>query len=52
MCIRDSYYAQQNAKLKKYRLGLPAGQEAEAVDVLIKQMEELSCCLLYTSRCV
>ena len=37
------YYAQQNAKLKKYRLGLPAGQEAEAVDVLIKQMEELSC---------
>ena len=26
------YYAQQNAKLKKYRLGLPAGQEAEAVD--------------------
>ena len=37
------YYAQQNAKLKKYRLGLPAGQEAEAVDALIKQMEELSC---------
>ena len=39
----EDYYAQQNAKLKKYRLGLPAGQEAEAVDVLIKQMEELSC---------
>lgn len=38
-----AYYAQQNAKLKKYRLGLPAGQEAEAVDVLIKQLEELSC---------
>ena len=39
----EDYYAQQNAKLKKYRLGLPAGQEAEAVDVLIKQMEEMSC---------
>lgn len=37
------YYTQQNGKLKKYRLGLPDGQEAEAVENLIEQLEELSC---------
>lgn len=34
------YRAQQCGKLKKYRLGLPPGDEAWAVDRLIQQMEE------------
>lgn len=33
------YRAQQCGKLKKYRLGLPPGAEADAVDQLIQQME-------------
>ena len=37
------YYAQQNAKLKKYRLGLAPGAERDAVDELIEKLEELSC---------
>lgn len=38
-----AYFAQQNAKLKKYRLGLAPGAEADAVDALIQQMEERIC---------
>ena len=36
------YYAVQNAKLKKYRLGLPEGEENEAVGKLIAELEHLS----------
>ena len=35
-----AYCAQQNAKLKKYRRGLPPGPEARAVDELIRQLDE------------
>ena len=38
-----AYFAQQNAKLKKYRLGLAPGAERDAVDALIQQMEERIC---------
>ena len=38
-----AYCAQQNAKLKKYRRGLPPGPEADAVDALILELEERSC---------
>lgn len=34
-----SYCAQQRPKLKKYRLGLAPGPEAQAVDALIKRLE-------------
>lgn len=37
-----AYCAQQNAKLKKYRRGLAPGPEAEAVDALIRRLDELS----------
>ena len=37
------YCAQQNIKLKKYRLGLAPGPEAEAVDLLIQELEKRSC---------
>lgn len=35
----EEYRAQQCGKLKKYRLGLSAGPEAEAVDALIAEVE-------------
>lgn len=38
-----AYCAQQNSKLKKYRLGLAPGPEAEAVDLLIQELEKRSC---------
>lgn len=38
-----AYYAQQCAKLKKYRRGLASGSEADAVDALIAELEGLSC---------
>ena len=38
-----AYCAQQNAKLKKYRRGLPPGPEADAVDALVLELEERSC---------
>ena len=34
-----SYCAQQRPKLKKYRLGLAPGPEAQAVDALIERLE-------------
>ena len=34
------YRAQQLGKLKKYRLGLAPGPEADGVDALIREMEE------------
>ena len=37
-----AYCAQQNVKLKKYRRGLPPGPEAEAVDELIRCLEDRS----------
>ena len=36
------YYAVQNAKLKKYRLGLPDGAEKDAVGKLITEMDTLA----------
>lgn len=36
------YYAVQNAKLKKYRLGLPDGAERDAVGKLITEMDTLA----------
>ena len=36
------YYAVQNAKLKKYRLGLPDGAEREAVGELIATLDILA----------
>lgn len=36
------YYASQNAKLKKYRLGLPDGAEREAVGELIAALDTLA----------
>ena len=36
------YYAVQNAKLKKYRLGLPDGAERDAVGELIAEMDTLA----------
>ena len=36
------YYASQNAKLKKYRLGLPDGAERDAVGELIAEMDTLA----------
>lgn len=36
-----AYCAQQYPKLKKYRLGLAPGPEAESVDALIQRLEEL-----------
>ena len=38
-----AYCAQQNIKLKKYRLGLAPGAEADAVDGLIQELEKRSC---------
>ena len=38
----SEYYAVQNEKLKKYRLGLPEGEENEAVGKLIAELEHLS----------
>ena len=38
----SEYYAVQNEKLKKYRLGLPEGEENEAVGKLIAELEYLS----------
>lgn len=38
-----AYCAQQNIKLKKYRLGLTPGAEADAVDGLIQELEKRSC---------
>lgn len=38
-----AYCAQQNGKLKKYRLGLAPGAEADAVDALIQELEKRSC---------
>ena len=38
-----AYCAQQNVKLKKYRLGLAPGAEADAVDALIQELEKRSC---------
>ena len=37
------YLAEQHFKLQKYRRGLPAGPEADAVDALLQQMEDLLC---------
>ena len=37
-----AYFAQQNAKLKKYRLGLPDGAEREAVGKLIAALDTLA----------
>ena len=34
------YYASQNAKLKKYQLGLPDGAEKDAVGKLIAELEK------------
>ena len=36
------YYAVQNAKLKKYRLGLPDGAEKDAVGALIAELDRLA----------
>ena len=36
------YYASQNAKLKKYRLGLPDGAEKDAVGALIAELDKLA----------
>lgn len=36
-----AYRAEQAVKLKKYRLGLPPGDAADAVDDLLKRLEEL-----------
>lgn len=36
----ETYRTQQCGKLKKYRLGLPSGAEADGVDELIRQLEE------------
>ena len=36
------YYASQNAKLKKYRLGLPDGAEKDAVGALIAELDRLA----------
>ena len=36
------YYASQNAKLKKYRLGLPDGAEKNAVGALIAELDKLA----------
>lgn len=43
------YYASQNAKLKKYRLGLPDGAEKDAVGALIAELDKLAagCCPAY-----
>ena len=38
-----AYCAQQNTKLKKYRLGLAPGPEADAVDALIQELERRAC---------
>lgn len=38
-----AYCAQQNGKLKKYRLGLAPGAEVDAVDALIQELEKRSC---------
>ena len=38
-----AYCAQQNTKLKKYRLGLAPGPEAAAVDALIQELERRAC---------
>ena len=38
----SEYYAVQNEKLKKYCLGLPEGEENEAVGKLIAELEHLS----------
>lgn len=38
-----AYCAQQNIKLKKYRLGLAPGPEADEVDDLIQELEKRSC---------
>lgn len=38
-----AYCAQQNTKLKKYRLGLAPGLEADAVDALIEELERRAC---------
>ena len=37
------YLTEQRFKLQKYRRGLPAGPEADAVDALLQQMEDLLC---------
>lgn len=37
------YLTEQRFKLQKYRRGLPAGSEADAVDALLQQMEDLLC---------
>ena len=38
-----AYCTQQNIKLKKYRLGLAPGAEADAVDALIEELEKRAC---------